>query len=308
MMSNLSVAFTGQDLLADANQRLASTIPTLDTSTNTLNTTTGSLNTTMGTLNGSVQQLTTAIGSINLNPGQPTVDVTIPTAPAQGPSTSAPVQKFLGGKIQAFNKGGFVKGEPGIDRVPAMLTAGEYVLNKEQVNEVQKQGASTLAKKPAELFMDSPKQISKNIAPQKTFEENVTNKLQLFNGGVVKMLQEGGEANGEIDKKVFDLEKRVVEKQQIQAIQKKEVLKDRIVYVRHSGGAWVAAFDRRYKLVLSSLDEPWLYDLEKDPDELVNYFGRDGYEEQFKRLKDELIKQMKKFQEPTLASKKLRYK
>ena len=225
MMSNLSVAFTGQDLLADANQRLASTIPTLDTSTNTLNTTTGSLNTTMGTLNGSVQQLTTAIGSINLNPGQPTVDVTIPTAPAQGPSTSAPVQKFLGGKIQAFNKGGFVKGEPGIDRVPAMLTAGEYVLNKEQVNEVQKQGASTLAKKPAELFMDSPKQISKNIAPQKTFEENVTNKLQLFNGGVVKMLQEGGEANKEIDKKVFDLEKRVVEKQQIQAIQKKEVLK-----------------------------------------------------------------------------------
>jgi TP901 family phage tail tape measure protein len=225
MMSNLSVAFTGQDLLADANQRLASTIPTLDTSTNTLNTTTGSLNTTMGTLNGSVQQLTTTIGSINLNPGQPAVDVTIPTAPAQGPSTSVPVQKFLGGKIQAFNKGGFVEGEPGIDRVPAMLTAGEYVLNKEQVNKVQKQGASTLAKKPAELFMDSPKQISKNNVPQKTFEENVANKLQLFNGGVVKMLQEGGEANREIDKKVFDLEKRVVEKQQIQAIQKKEVLK-----------------------------------------------------------------------------------
>ena len=70
----------------------------------------------------------------------------------------------------------------------------------------------------------------------------------------------------------------------------------------------MAAFDRRYKLVISSLDQPWLYDLEKDPDELVNYFGREGYEEQFIRLKDELINQMKKFKEPALASKKLRYK
>ena len=89
---------------------------------------------------------------------------------------------------------------------------------------------------------------------------------------------------------------------------KKEIAKDRIVYVRHSEGAWVAAFDRRYKLVISSLDQPWLYDLEKDPDELVNYFGREGYEEQFIRLKDELINQMKKFKEPALVSKKLRYK
>jgi uncharacterized sulfatase len=88
---------------------------------------------------------------------------------------------------------------------------------------------------------------------------------------------------------------------------KKEIARDRIVYVRHSGGAWVAAFDQRYKLVISSLDKPWLYDLEKDPDELVNYFGREGYDEQFTRLKDELIAQMKKFKEPALSSKKLRY-
>ena len=88
---------------------------------------------------------------------------------------------------------------------------------------------------------------------------------------------------------------------------KKEIARDRIVYVRHSGGAWVAAFDQRYKLVISSLDKPWLYDLEKDPDELVNYFGRVGYDEQFTRLKDELIAQMKKFKEPALTSKKLRY-
>jgi arylsulfatase A-like enzyme len=88
---------------------------------------------------------------------------------------------------------------------------------------------------------------------------------------------------------------------------KMEVAKDRIVYVRHSGGAWVAAFDRRYKLVISGLDQPWLYDLEKDPDELVNYFGREGYKEPFQRLKKELLIQMKKFKEPALTEKKLRF-
>jgi uncharacterized sulfatase len=88
---------------------------------------------------------------------------------------------------------------------------------------------------------------------------------------------------------------------------KMEVAKDRIVYVRHSGGAWVAAFDRRYKLVISGLDQPWLYDLEKDPDELVNYFGSEGYKEPFQRLKKELLIQMKKFKEPALTEKKLRF-
>ena len=71
------------------------------------------------------------------------------------------------------------------------------------------------------------------------------------------------------------------------------------------GGLGVAAFDQRYKLIYLSLDKPWLYDLEKDPDELVNYFVREGYDEQFIRLKDELIAQMKKFKEPALTSKNL---
>ena len=38
--------------------------------------------------------------------------------------------KFFGGKIQKFAKGGFVEGEPGVDKVPAMLTAGEFVVPK----------------------------------------------------------------------------------------------------------------------------------------------------------------------------------
>ena len=39
-------------------------------------------------------------------------------------------QNFFGGKIQKFAKGGFVEGEPGVDKVPAMLTAGEFVVPK----------------------------------------------------------------------------------------------------------------------------------------------------------------------------------
>ena len=88
---------------------------------------------------------------------------------------------------------------------------------------------------------------------------------------------------------------------------KKEIAKDRIVYVRHSGGAWVAAFDRRYKLVISTSDKPWLFDLEKDPDELVNFYGRDEYKGEFTRLEKELKRQMVKYDEPVLVEKKLRF-
>ena len=61
-----------------------------------------------------------------------------------------------------------------------------------------------------------------------------------------------------------------------------------------------------YKLVISSLDGPWLYDLEKDPDELSNHYGREGYDELF-RQKRELLAQMKSFEEPALTEGKLRF-
>ena len=88
---------------------------------------------------------------------------------------------------------------------------------------------------------------------------------------------------------------------------KKEITKDRVVYVRHSGGAWVAAFDRRYKLVISTSDQPWLFDLEKDPDELVNFYGRNGFKEIGLRLEKELKRQMIKYGEPALEEKNLRF-
>ena len=69
----------------------------------------------------------------------------------------------------------------------------------------------------------------------------------------------------------------------------------------------MAAFDRRYKLVLSKVDKPWLFDLQKDPDELRNFFGREGYGEVTNRLKKELFAQMKQFKEPALVEGKLRH-
>lgn len=41
------------------------------------------------------------------------------------------VANFLGGRIQKFAEGGFVNGPAGKDKVPAMLTAGEFVVPKE---------------------------------------------------------------------------------------------------------------------------------------------------------------------------------
>ncbi|MCG8581020.1 MAG: sulfatase [Bacteroidales bacterium] len=75
---------------------------------------------------------------------------------------------------------------------------------------------------------------------------------------------------------------------------------DRIVYITNAFGRWVAAVNKRYKLVLSPVDKPWLFDLEKDPDELVNCYGQPEYKEVGERLMKELYKQMKAFDEPLL--------
>ena len=62
------------------------------------------------------QQLSSSQGKI------PTFDVEDPK------SVKKSKRNFWGGKIQHFAKGGLVEGPAGIDNVPAMLTAGEYVV------------------------------------------------------------------------------------------------------------------------------------------------------------------------------------
>ena len=63
-----------------------------------------------------------------------------PQSPPQEAVKPKGRNKFWGGKIKHFAKGGLVKGPGGIDNVPAMLTAGEYVVPREEVQKFEKGG------------------------------------------------------------------------------------------------------------------------------------------------------------------------
>jgi uncharacterized sulfatase len=80
-----------------------------------------------------------------------------------------------------------------------------------------------------------------------------------------------------------------------------EVTGDRITYIRNSGNRWVAAVHHRYKLVLSAADAPWLFDLEKDPDELTNFYDDPNYREVATRFQEKLTELMRQYDEPALT-------
>ncbi|AQQ09936.1 Choline-sulfatase [Sedimentisphaera cyanobacteriorum] len=81
---------------------------------------------------------------------------------------------------------------------------------------------------------------------------------------------------------------------------------ERIVYFRHANENWAAAVSSRYKLVLSTVDRPWLFDLEKDPDELINFYNKKEYAGVAQRFKKAIVEQMKKFEEPMLKNGNLK--
>jgi uncharacterized sulfatase len=82
--------------------------------------------------------------------------------------------------------------------------------------------------------------------------------------------------------------------------QEKKVRNDRIVYLTNALSKWVAAVNNRYKLVLSPVDKPWLFDLEKDPDEMTNYYNNPEYKEIAKEFTNELYRQMEQYNEALL--------
>jgi len=45
-----------------------------------------------------------------------------------------------------------------------------------------------------------------------------------------------------------------------------------------SKGRWAAALTKQYKLILSQDDSPWMFDMDQDPDEIVNIYNQEGYE------------------------------
>ncbi|MDX6746959.1 sulfatase [Polaribacter sp. PL03] len=84
---------------------------------------------------------------------------------------------------------------------------------------------------------------------------------------------------------------------------KKEVNSDRITYFAKSGGWWVSAVNNRYKLVIDKKEKPYLFDLQEDPDELINFYYNKKYTTIAKMMQSELFKQLNKYDEPGLKIK-----
>ena len=76
-----------------------------------------------------------------------------------------------------------------------------------------------------------------------------------------------------------------------------------VAFLRSTGGSgqgWVAAVTGRYKLVLSADDPAWLFDLEQDPDELINFYGTPECRKTARRLATALLEYGSTFQDQRL--------
>jgi len=82
-----------------------------------------------------------------------------------------------------------------------------------------------------------------------------------------------------------------------------------IAFVRSTGteqdGKWIGAFNSRYKLILSADDDPWLLDLQLDPDELINFIQEPGNTTIVRELATELQEYTVQFQDPFLQNTKM---
>ncbi|MFY0608301.1 MAG: sulfatase [Cyclobacteriaceae bacterium] len=75
-----------------------------------------------------------------------------------------------------------------------------------------------------------------------------------------------------------------------------------ITFLRSSSDKWIAAVTSRYKLVLSPIEDPWLFDLEQDPDELTNYVNEASKASVIKELAQKLKDYGEAQSDPYLAT------
>jgi uncharacterized sulfatase len=68
---------------------------------------------------------------------------------------------------------------------------------------------------------------------------------------------------------------------------------------------WVAAVTDRCKLIYSPVDDPWLFDLEKDPDEMINQFTNPDYRQTVRTLSGLLLEYGKKYNDPCILAEKI---
>lgn len=80
-----------------------------------------------------------------------------------------------------------------------------------------------------------------------------------------------------------------------------------VTFLRNSGlqPQWLAAVDHRYKLIVSVDDEPWLFDRETDPDEVLNLYRRPGTEGVAERLATALMSYGSRTSDPHLQHVKI---
>jgi len=80
-----------------------------------------------------------------------------------------------------------------------------------------------------------------------------------------------------------------------------------IAFMRQSsktGEGWITALTERYKLVYNPEGEPWLFDLVKDPDELINFYQKPAYKEQVRFMATEMKTYAKKYGDIFLLNNK----
>ena len=73
-----------------------------------------------------------------------------------------------------------------------------------------------------------------------------------------------------------------------------------------AGNHWVAAITNDLKLVLSAKDEPWLFDLAKDPQELTNRIAMPAYQDSIRALVGELDLYRQSIGDPFLEDSTIR--
>jgi arylsulfatase A-like enzyme len=80
-----------------------------------------------------------------------------------------------------------------------------------------------------------------------------------------------------------------------------------LVVVRKAGqnAGWVAAMTDRYKLVLSPEDEPWLFDLQQDPDEMLNFYDSHQHAQVVRKLARALSDYGPRHHDPYLREPKM---
>ena len=75
---------------------------------------------------------------------------------------------------------------------------------------------------------------------------------------------------------------------------------------KSDGRCWLAAVTRRWKIVYSGDDEPWLFDLQTDPDELINFFAKPECREVVRDLSKALLAYGATYKDPYVAEPSIR--